>query len=128
MALACQACGAQHRAELPAISATQFNGNARVPYLYRVTVTPEAIVRQRIGHAGGWQTVSRTPLTRSMRAQLESAAAAIDLSAMRADNVACHGLPLGDVGGVVLRVGSHTSNCAPPSAQRLLNLLSPYLG
>jgi hypothetical protein len=94
---------------MPAISATQIQGNARIPYLYRVIVTDQAIVRQRKGPAGGWQTVSRNPLTKSKRAQFQTAAAAIDLSAMRGDNLACHGVPIGDV------------------AQRLLNLLAPYL-
>jgi hypothetical protein len=54
---------------------------------------------------------------------LKAALGRVDLQQVRTAGVrgACHGAPIGDVGGAVLGVGGARTDCAPASAQPLVS-------
>jgi hypothetical protein len=133
-AAVCGGCGAaqsqprpQSQPTVPAISLTQIPGNALRPLRYRVLVSDTVILRQRSGRGAGWQTIARWPVHASLRARLIADARAIRPGSMHPVQAVCHGGPIGDVGGWLLRVGALSSNCPPPSAEPLMRLLETYL-
>jgi hypothetical protein len=111
------------------VSLTSIPGNICCPKLRRATVSPRGVLTTATATRGGaWKTVHRRTLKPAELSRLRADLGRFNPADLKPNNSAgCHGLPIGDVGGNDLRVGSHESNCPPASANRLVKLLSGWL-
>jgi hypothetical protein len=136
-ALVCAACGSSSPpAALTPVSLHKLHGNSSVGATYDFDVgadgrlSVQRLARTvRLTATESVMTVTRSAgrgrLNAAERRQLRAYLGRVDLRQLRAVGVrgACHGAPVGDVGGVLLDVGGVRTDCPPASAQPLVSWL-----
>jgi hypothetical protein len=119
-----------------AVSLQELHGNSAVGVTYDISVGADGRFRtQRLARTVH-RTATKSVLTVTLsagsgtlhtteRGQLKALLRHVDPEQIRAIGVrgACHGPPIGDVGGVLLDVGGAQTDCPPASAQPLVSWL-----
>src|SRR5204863_4330706 len=110
------------------VSLTHIPGNACCPKYTRASVSAKGVLTQStMARGGSWKQTGRRHLNARELTRLRSELRKFNPASLNGDTAACHGAPIGDVGGYDLRVGSHESNCPPRAAHALVTLLTGWL-
>jgi hypothetical protein len=110
------------------VALTRSPGNTCCAKYTRASVSAKGVLTQStMARGGSWKPAGRRHLKASELTRLRSELRKFNPAGLKSNTVACHGPPIGDVGGYDLRVGTHESNCPPKSANALVRLLTGWL-
>ena len=110
------------------VSLTRIPGNICCPKYTRASVSAKGFLIQYTAERGGaWRRVGSRKLRATELRRLRAELGRFNPATLDAPPPPGCGRPVGDVGGIDLKVGRRESNCPPKSAQRLIHLLSGWL-